>query len=312
MTAISRVVTRFTAGLVRAYDFSATRVESAAAPVAVFPIVEAVEVESHAVAPNLRRAVYATADEVVCVDRESKTLWRLGFGPGAEVPYNAAASCEFSLDGTVVWVYRPDAMSGRGDGLDRWLAVDTETGGVVAHVELDCAGHGGHQFAHPDGAHMLLDVGEGQDGSRVYRGRLDRDVIDLTAYPWIDRSLVSLAPDGHQFMTVHHDQEDIAFHAYPNGEVLIRIPVESFGYDPDEAYVEWTGGYLDSETAVVTIAGETEDEQEWYRHHLIDVRTGQVHGTLDTQTRDAYDLEPLGDGSWLSTDHDDRLWRHTR
>ncbi|MEV0810221.1 hypothetical protein [Micromonospora sp. NPDC050200] len=40
-------------------------------------------------------------------------------------------------------------------------------------------------------------------------------------------------------------------------------PLESFGYDPDEAYVEWTGGYLDSETAVVTIAGETEDEQEW-------------------------------------------------
>ncbi|MEU0564833.1 hypothetical protein ABZ297_05450 [Nonomuraea sp. NPDC005983] len=312
MTAISRVMTRFTDGLVHAYDFSSSPVESAAAPVAVFPIVEAVELESHAVAPNLRRAVYATADEMVCLDREGKALWRLGFGPGAEEPYNAVASCEFSLDGTVVWVYRPDAMSGRGDGLDHWLAVDAETGDVVAQAELDCAGHGGHQFVHPDGAHMLLDVGEGQDGSRVYRGRLDQDVIDLTAYPWTDRSLVSLAPDGHHFMTVHHDQEDVAFHAYPDGEVMIRIPVESFGYDPDEAYVEWTGGYLDADNAIVTIGGETEDEQEWYRHHLVDVRTGQVHGTLDAQSRHAYDVKPLGDGSWLTTDHDDRLWRHTR
>ena len=206
----------------------------------------------------------------------------------------------------------PDAMAGRGDGLDHWLAIDAETGAIIARTELNCAGHGGHQFAHPHGVHMLLDVGEGQDGSRGYRGHLDRDVIELTAYPWTDRSLVSLAPDGHHFMTVHHDQEDVAFHAYPDGEVLVRIPVESFGCDPDEAYVEWAGGYLDSETAIVTIGGETEHEQEWYRHHLVDARTGQVHGTLDTQTRDAYDIEPLGDGSWLSTDDDDRLRRHTR
>ncbi|MEV5543316.1 hypothetical protein AB0L13_41495 [Saccharopolyspora shandongensis] len=313
VTAISSVVTRFVAGSVHAYDFSGSpAVESAAVPVATFPVGAAIEPRSHAVAPNLLRAVYATADEMVCIDREGKTLWQLGFGPGAQEPYNAMASCEFSLAGTVVWLYMPDAMAGRGDGLDHWLAIDAETGSVIARTELDCAGHGGHQFAHPDGAHMLLDVGEGQDGSRVYRGRLDRDAIELTAYPWTDRSLVSLAPDGHHFMTVHHDQEDVAFHTYPGGELLVQIAVESFGYDPDEAYVEWAGGYLDSETAIVTIGGETEDEQEWYRHHLVDARTGQVHGTLGTQTRDAYDIEPLGDGSWLSTDDDDRLRRHTR
>lgn len=94
--------------------------------------------------------------------------------------------------------------------------------------------------------------------------------------------------------------------------MVIRIPVEAFGYDPGEAYVEWTGGYLDADNAIVTIGGEDEGEQEWYRHHLVDVHTGQVHGTLDAHSRDAYDVKPLGDGSWLSTDHDDRLWRHTR
>jgi hypothetical protein len=81
MVAISRVTTRFTDGLVHAYDLSNSPVESAAGPVAVFPIAEAVELESHAVAPNLRRAVYATADEMVCIDREGKALWRLSGDP---------------------------------------------------------------------------------------------------------------------------------------------------------------------------------------------------------------------------------------
>ncbi|MCP2324160.1 hypothetical protein HDA40_002667 [Hamadaea flava] len=312
MTAMPRVVTRFVAGSVHAYDFSGSPAgDSPAVPAATFPVRAAVEVEDHAVAANLLRAVYTTADEMACIDREGDILWRLGFGAGAQELYNASAHCAFSPAGTMVWLYLPDAMAGRGDGLDHWLAIDAETGAIIARTELDCAGHGGHQSAHPDGMHMLLDVGEGQDGSRVYRGRLDRDVIELTAYPWTDRSLVGLAPDGHHFMTVHHDQEDVAFHAYPDGEVLARIPVESFGYDPDEAYVEWAGGYLDSQTAIVSIGGETEDEQQWHQHHLVDARTGQVHGTLDIQTRDAYDLEPLGDGSWLSTD-DDGLWRHSR
>jgi hypothetical protein len=301
------VVTRFVAGQVTAYDCSG---EPAA--VAVFPVEPPIEPKGHAVAPDLRRAVYTTDDDMVCVDRDGNTVWRLAFGTRAEQRYVAAASCAFSPDGALVWLYRPDVMARRGDGPDQWVAVDAVTGDVVATAELDCVGQGGTQFAHPDGVHMLLDVGEGQDGSRVYRGHLHHDVIDLSAYPWTDRLLVGLAPDGRHFMTVHHNQEDVTFHTYPDGDVVLWIPVESFGYEPDEAYVEWTGGYLDARTAIVVIGGETEDEREWYLRHLVDVRTGQVLGTLDAQSRDVYDVQPLGDGSWLSTDDNNRIRRHTR
>ena len=41
------------------------------------------------------------------------------------------------MDGTTVWVYVPDAMAGRGNEQDRWLAADADIGTVLAQVELD-------------------------------------------------------------------------------------------------------------------------------------------------------------------------------
>ncbi len=78
-------------------------------------------------------------------------------------------------------------------------------------------------------------------------------------YPWSDRCLIDLAPDGQQFMTVDHGTADVSFHRHPGGEVLFTLPVEAFGYDPEETFMEWNGGYLTSDLAVVTLGGEGEE-----------------------------------------------------
>ncbi|MFF3669428.1 hypothetical protein [Microtetraspora malaysiensis] len=80
-----------------------------------------------------------------------------------------------------------------------------------------------------------------------------------------------------------------------------RLSVDAFGHDPDEAYVEWCGGYLSPDTVIVTIAGETEDEQEWFHHYRVDARSGQVQAELDARGEHSYDIRPLGDGTWLTT-----------
>ncbi|MFD9126943.1 hypothetical protein [Kitasatospora sp. NPDC059571] len=103
-------------------------------------------------------------------------------------------------------------------------------------------------------------------------------------------------------MTVDHDQADVAVHAYPEGEVAFTLSVDAFGHDPDEASVEWCGGYLNPDTIIVTIAGETEDEQEWFRHYRVDARAGRVRAEFDARGDHPYDLRPLGDGTWLTTD----------
>ncbi|MEW2129834.1 hypothetical protein [Streptomyces sp. NPDC005435] len=190
-------------------------------------------------------------------------------------------------------------MAGRG-GCDQWVVYDADSGEVLARRQLETVGHGAFHHVHPLDGSVYLDIGEGQDGVVTVRGTLGADgVPEFTTYPWSDRCLIGLAPGGERFMSVEHGQTDVAFHAHPGGDVLLALSVEDFGYDPEETFVEWSGGYLTPDTAVVTLGGETEDGDEWFRHHLVDVRTGTIGGEITTEVSDPYDLTPLGDGSWL-------------
>jgi len=310
---MSRVITRFSAGLVQAYDFSTGPVTASnVLPTAVFPIGAAdLTPDSCAVAPDLSRALYATPNQVTSINRDGTILWQLDFEPASSARPNAHNRCDYSLDGTVVWIYRPDAMARNGSGLDTWLAVDADTGRILAQTDLGSAGHGGEHIAHPDGKHMLLDVGEGQDGTRVYRGRLDGDRIDLVEYQWGNRVLLSVNSDGSRLMTVDHDNTDAAFHTYLDGAVVARLPIEALGHEPFDAFIEYAGGYLNDSTAVITLAGETDDEQEWFERYLVDPHAGNILGRLDAPSTGQYDFEPLGDGSWLSTTDNGQPKRHT-
>ncbi|WP_328923660.1 hypothetical protein OG429_02815 [Streptomyces sp. NBC_00190] len=98
-------------------------------------------------------------------------------------------------------------------------------------------------------------------------------------------------------MTVHHDQTDVAFHRHPDGEATLTLPIEAFGYDPDEVFIEWSGGYLTPHTAVVTLGGEGEDGEDWFRHHVVDLRTSTVDGELTVEAENPYELHLLGDGT---------------
>ena len=253
------------------------------------------DVRSHAVAYSLTHVVYATATDVVCVDLDGRELWRLPLVAG-----DRPADCIFSTDDTLVWVYCPDAMNGGGP--DRWLALDAATGLPRVEHLLPTSGEGGQQFATSGGRHVLLCVGEGQDGQYVFRAD-----PELHAYEWTNRVLVDVAPDGTGFMTADHGQGDVAFHRLPDGVVQARTRVDRFGGD-DETYVEWTGGYLDAGTAIAAVGGDLDDE-EWWRYHRVDVRTGEVLGELAVATIDVYDLRPLGDGTFLITDTDGTLRR---
>lgn len=295
-----RPITRLVDGRICAYDLAADAT-GVLSPVIAFRPSPDNEVVDHAVAAGLQRAYYATLCAVVCVSADGAEVWRSPFDPQSDQRYGHRPSCVLSLDGLVVWVYRPDAMAGR-DRPDQWVALDAGTGAVIAQADLPTVGHGGRQLLHPTSNQVLLDVGEGQDGSVIYRASPTGTGMDLIGYRWDDRCLIDLSPDGHEFMTVHHEQADIAIHTYPDGEVRFALTVDAFGHDPDEIYVEWGGGYLTQDTLVVTLTGETEDEQEWFRHYRVDARTGQVRAELDAHSENPYDIQPLGDGSWLTTD----------
>ncbi|MEU6164829.1 hypothetical protein [Streptomyces tanashiensis] len=270
------------------------------------------EMVESAVWPDLERVLYTTLNGVVCLTRAGGLVWASDFEPYSDERHGHRPGCALSLDGRTVWVYRPDAMAGRG-GADQWVVHDADSGAVMARRVLETVGHGAGHHVHPVDGSTYLDIGEGQDGSVILRGTARADgAVEFVTYPWWDRCLIDLAPDGQQFMTVDHAQADVAFHRHPSGEVLFTLPVESFGYDPEETFVEWSGGYLTPDLAVVTLGGEGQDEEEWFRHHLIDVRTGTLRGEIAVEVTNPHELVPLGDGSWLTDGPDGSpvRWSH--
>jgi hypothetical protein len=67
--------------------------------------------------------------------------------------------------------------------------------------------------------------------------------------------------------------------------------------------METSGGYLTPDLAIATLNSGGQDEDECFRHHLIDVRTGTHTGEIAVETTDPCDVVPMGDGSWLSGGH---------
>ncbi|MFF7240504.1 hypothetical protein [Streptomyces collinus] len=294
-----KVVTRHRDGLIHAYA-TASGVLGALEPAAVFRPRPGDEVVESAAGPGLERAVYTTLNGVVCVTSAGEPLWAASFEPHSGRRHGHRPGCALSRDGRTVWVYRPDVMADRG-GADQWVVHDADSGAVLARHELGTVGHGGGHHVHPVDGSVYLDIGEGQDGSVVLRGSVGPDgTAEFVTYPWDDRCLIDLAPDGRHFMTVDHGQADVAFHRHPAGDVLFTLSAKDFGYDLEEIFVEWSGGYLTQDLAVVTLGGEDEDGEEWFRHHLVDVRTGTLRGEIAAEATGPYDMVPLGDGSWLT------------
>jgi hypothetical protein len=299
--------TRYLDGEIRAYHLSGN-VYGPLELAATYKVESSSRELSHAVAPNLDRAVYTTSHSVVCINQNRDLLWHYDLEPRSTVRNARSPECAFSLDGTWVWVYRPDAMADRGP--DSLVVLRAETGEDVTRTELDTVGQGAVIALHPDRRHILLNVGEGQDGVKLYRAALIGDKIDLLSYgweSWDDRKLVDVAPDGRWFMTV---DLDFAFHAFASGEEVLRLPLEAFGYEygDDEASPHWNGGFLNADIAVVTIVGE-KDDKEWHCRYSIDLRTGTPLGRFEAHSRDRDDFEPLGDGTWIVSGHDGSVIR---
>ncbi|MCD0446348.1 PQQ-binding-like beta-propeller repeat protein [Glycomyces sp. A-F 0318] len=272
------------------------------------------DLQSHATGPDGNQAVYATADVLVGVDRSGKERWRYDFGPRGKTMGNTRTSCVYSGDGAVVWLYRPDMYVGRSE-TDRWIALDAATGTVLGEAALPVpGGHGAIHYPHPDGVHMLLDVGCGQDGTYTFLGRINRGHLDWSAWPTAaapmfgNLSITDLSADGRHVLAVSFDDGAVTVIDFPSGTVAWRLDLADFGFDLERDRLEtvfvWDARFLDERTALIACNGETggldedDDEPDWaasgvgecadyVAFHVVDVASRRLLGPADaTGARD--------------------------
>ncbi|GAB1819027.1 hypothetical protein [Herbidospora sp. RD11066] len=186
----SKIITRLVDGEICAYVVT-PEAWGLLAPVAVYSASPGDAVGEYVVFDDGKRAVYTTLNAVVCVTDAGAEVWRSGLEPRSDRVYGHRPGCALSTDQKTVWVYRPDAMAGR-HLPDRWVALDARTGAPLAHADLETVGHGARHLVHPSDGHVLLDVGEGQDGTVIHRATLTpTDGMALGRYPWNDRCLIA-------------------------------------------------------------------------------------------------------------------------
>ncbi|MFI2414718.1 hypothetical protein [Streptomyces sp. NPDC018947] len=291
------------------------------APLAVFPLPwPGWEHGVHSVSPDGTFAVFSGQRAVRAVGAGGETLWeyRHGcWGPETGHPHSGDeqevcrglehGSCRVSDDGRLVWAHVV-VEPGEDAWEERWVVLDARDGRELAALPLpDSAAAGSRLLSHPDGVHMGLCIGMGQDGVLLHWARWDGERLtgwDLNET--MDRILVDVHPAHPGFLTVEHYGADLRLHAL-DGAVLAEREPEAAGEEEDPPCWDWTCGFVDADTVIASTA---DADGEGVRHWLLHARTLEVRGQVGYPAGPVgASVRPLGDGTWLTCDPDGRRLR---
>lgn len=259
----------------------------------------------HSVSPDSTFAVFSGQRSVRAVAADGGTLWSYAHGCwNQEVGHvhtsdeqqvcrgNASGSCRVSDDGRLVWAHVVDSE----EYGEHWVVLDARDGRELARWELDGVASGSWHTSHPDGVHMGLCVGMGQDGALVYWGRWDGETLAVhdELNEGLDRVLADVHPDHPGFLTIEHNLNGLQTHALDGTSLAERR----------ELPWDWCCGFLDGDTVLATSGIEFPADPEETGTWLLDARTLEIRGrvTYPPGTVDGV-ARPLGDGTWLTHEH---------
>ncbi|MEU3615324.1 hypothetical protein ABZ725_23790 [Streptomyces sp. NPDC006872] len=284
------------------------------APAAVFPLPwPGWDRGVHSVSPDGLVAVFSGQRAVRAVGNGGETLWeyRHGcWGPQLGHPHTGDdqevcrgiehGSCRVSDDGRFVWahVVEPQERGGR----ECWVVLDAWDGRELARLPLDSAAAGSFHLSHPDGIHMGLCIGMGQDGILLYWARWDGEELtarDLDETTDRDRILTDVHTGHAGFLTVEQDGADLQLHALDGVVLAHGEPEWADEYPP---YWDDGCGFVDADTVIASTL-ESDEDPEQAHHWLLDAHTLEIRGSVAYPTGrvDSY-VRPLGDGTWLTYD----------
>ncbi|MGW5432928.1 hypothetical protein ACWET9_37920 [Streptomyces sp. NPDC004059] len=284
------------------------------APSAVFPLPwPGWDRGVHSVSPDGTFAVFSGQRAVRAVSTGGETLWeyRHGcWGPELGHPHTGDeqevcpglehGSCRVSDDGGLVWAHivtQPEEDHWE----ERWVVLDALDGRELAALPLDSAAAGSHHLSHPDGVHMGLCIGMGQDGILLHWARWDgKELTGWDLNETMDRILMDVHAGHEGFLTAEHYGADLRLHAL-DGSVLAEREAEPSDEEDPHSW-NYFCGFVDAGTVIGSTVDSEEDEEN-NRHWILDAHTLEIRGTVTyPQGPAGPEVRPLGDGTWLTYD----------
>ncbi|MFD7875843.1 hypothetical protein ACFV5G_17355 [Streptomyces sp. NPDC059766] len=268
----------------------------------------------HSVSPDATFAVFSGQRAVRAVGPGGELLWEYRHGCWGPLLGHAHTgdeqevcnglehgSCRVSDDGRLVWahvVLDPEEQ----DWQECWVVLDARDGRELARLPLDSAASGSHHISHPDGLHMGLCIGMGQDGIMLHWARWDGEKLtgwDLNET--LDRILMDVHPGHPGFLTLEHYGTDLRLHALDGTVLAEGAPEPSDEEDP--LCWDYGCGFVDADTVIASTV-DCDEDPDRACHWLLDARTLRIRGaiTYPTGRVDGY-ARPLGDGTWLTYDN---------
>jgi hypothetical protein len=211
----------------------------------------------HSVSQDLSLLVVSDLDRVRCIDPEGGLAWELRHPPWGDL--GEGGCCFVDRQGLVWATIRDDG------GADRWLVLELSSGRVVGDARLECVMAGCSAIPHPDGRHVGLSIGMGQEGAQVYWARYapGEGVVVVHAKEG-DDILTDVDPSGGGFLTTSVSGDYLSVHPFPpGGPPVVREATDLTDTDFDT--FDFRAAYIDGEHV---IAGLAEDQ----RHLRLDAR----------------------------------------
>jgi hypothetical protein len=192
----------------------------------------------------------------------------------------------------------------------RVLLVGSDTGVTLDEITLDVFAAGTIATAHPVDGSVLLDLGEGQDGSSLYRIRATDD--RLTADRILENTVsAGFSPDGTRLLLLPHPSFDELPQvvSWPDLEVLSIADLDTAGIDPGG--IDFYGCFMDDDRILLT----TREQGLWLADGIlgtlapIELPDLVTHGSLDFSLTMGLSTDTFSTRIWRDDQDLTTVWR---
>jgi hypothetical protein len=249
----------------------------------------------HAVAPDLSYVAASGPDRVCVLDMTGRQVWS---HPHADWEFEESGSCVFTTDARGVWAVM------RGGDADVCMLFDAADGTVRRSAPLPSQTVGSELLPHPDGIHVGIAAGHGDDAYRIFLVASDGEGPAVEVPPGDTRILIDIQPGSGLMLTTPYGEGPLALLRSPDGGIVAARRPDALFPDGDELF-DFYAGFLGPERVLAASSAQ--------RHVVFSVPDLRPIGEVEyPDDRERGWLVVRHDGTWVTADPDSglvRLWR---